>query len=186
MDLRTTKKEGAHVWHGKAAPLTMQERQRTLEEDQVLSPTTSMSINHSISTAVWSPTSILTGSLVLNPSSKKLPFSVEGAHYRNTQLVEMQRTTGHRVSIPSWYIYNTAPTLKAERTSQKRRQEGFKKPVDQDTRYFISSGHEREDTLMKSQQCGNNMAEQGQHQLTCQHEWRKSYKAHPRWRATGS
>ncbi|KAL6047748.1 hypothetical protein STEG23_033586 [Scotinomys teguina] len=59
------------------------------------------------------------------PSSKKLLFSVEGAHYRNTQLVKMQRTTVHGVSTPSLCVYNTTPTLKAEGTSQKRGLKGF-------------------------------------------------------------
>lgn len=42
------------------------------------------------------------------------------SRYRSLQKAingQMLRTTEHRVSSPNWYIYNTAPILKAQITS---------------------------------------------------------------------
>lgn len=49
----------------------------------------------------------LLGECSSHPSSKKLPFTVGGDHYRKTQLDKMQRTADHRLSNTSWLICNT-------------------------------------------------------------------------------
>lgn len=46
------------------------------------------------------------------PSSKKLEFALDRAHYKNPQLVKMQKSIHHGVLSPKLYIYKTLPTPK--------------------------------------------------------------------------
>lgn len=63
----------------------------------------------------------------LLPFIKKAPlFSRD--HYRNLQLVRMQRSTDCELATPSLCIYNDTPLPKTQGTSWKRGQKDYKNP----------------------------------------------------------